>query len=136
MRNPTADLIKRFGGATLTEEERRTFGNTPSWQKMLSGSRLESVSQMVARQFEDAGEVNASIPLIEEERVTVGSRLLRAALDSIESPAWRDPWSSGRVHARNPNRYDSRILDTFDHVSVKLPILWCVSYQLATSNRA
>ena len=120
-----ADLIKRFeAGATLTEEERRTFWKHPqAGKKMLSRiPRLESVSQMVARQFEDAGEVNASIPLIEEERVTVGSRLLRAALDLYRitrSGATRgQAVESMREH---PNRYDSRILDAFDHVSVKLP---------------
>ena len=86
-------------------------GNTPKLaRRCLAGSRdLRGCLQMVARQFEDAGEVNASIPLIEEERVTVGSRILRAALDLYRIT--RGGATRGQAvqsMRENPNRYDSR----------------------------
>lgn len=119
------DLIKRFeAGASLSADERKTFWKHPqAGKRMLSRiPRLEAVSQMVAKQFEDAGEVDVSRPLIEEDRIVLGSRLLRAALDFYRLT--RGGSTRGQaieVMRQSPTRYDLRILDAFDHVTVALP---------------
>ena len=77
---------------------------------------------MVAKQFDDAGDIDASIPLIEEDRIAVGSRLLRAALDLYRLTRSGANRSQAVEKMReHPTRYDTRILDAFDHVTVTLP---------------
>ena len=119
------ELIKRFeAGAVLSEDERRHFWQHPQAAKrMLSRiPRLEGVAQMVSRQFEDAGDVDAETPLVEEDRVDVGSRILRASLDLYRLT--RSGSTRGQAvssMSQHPTRYDPRILAALDTVSVKLP---------------
>ena len=119
------ELIKRFeAGAKLTADEQKAFWKHPqAGKRMLSRiPRLEAVSQMVAKQFDDAGDIDASIPLIEEDRIAVGSRLLRAALDLYRLTRSGANRSQAVEKMReHPTRYDTRILDAFDHVTVTLP---------------